>query len=248
MSDWVAGGGGILSGVANIGGMIGNLIGRKKRQRHLERREDSAITRQARDMERAGLSKTLAAGGGAQSGDVGNVDMGMPDLGESVQLASDLMKQKQDISSSKAQEKLVKAQEERQHQELKNMSMDLDQKRLDYQRTWAEEQRKNQVFQHDMTYARQHGEPYGNNSNSFMKDIADNLREFPNAWGAVKDVYNGILPNLGEAARTQVKEALNGVWDSTTPWKTPREKAEVVRQKTEAMQADPRQRNPFGGP
>lgn len=249
MADPFSAAGGILGGAAQVGGFLANLIGRKKRQKHLEKREDSAVQRQAADMEKAGLSKTLAAGGGAQSGQVVDADLGVPDLSQSMAAAADLMQQRQEISASKAQEKLTKVQEERQRAELRNKSLELDQQRLDYQRNWQQEQRENMIFAHNMKYAQAEGEPYGKGAGeNWVKELGENIREIPNTFGSAIDLYNQIAPNLGEAARAEVKDALQGAWDKMTLWQTPREKAEVVRQKGEAMQADPRQRNPFGGP
>ena len=67
--DIVTGGVGLAGDAVNIGTGLVNLIGAKKRRKEQFAREDSAVQRRARDMEKAGLSKTLAAGSAAQSSD-----------------------------------------------------------------------------------------------------------------------------------------------------------------------------------
>lgn len=52
-----------LGGISEVGGFLANLFGRKAQWK----REDNAVQRRAADLEAAGLSKTLAAGGSAAS-------------------------------------------------------------------------------------------------------------------------------------------------------------------------------------
>jgi len=67
--DPVSQGLGVVSDVTNIGSGLINLFTAKKRREEQWKREDNAVQRRALDMEKAGLSKTLAAGGAAQSSD-----------------------------------------------------------------------------------------------------------------------------------------------------------------------------------
>lgn len=67
----LAGIGGLLAGIGGIGSSIGSLFGLGYNHwlnKKMMRREDTAISRAAADMERAGLSKTLAAGNAASTG------------------------------------------------------------------------------------------------------------------------------------------------------------------------------------
>lgn len=92
-------------------------------------REDNAVQRRARDLEAAGLSKTLAAGGAAQAGQV--VKSSAPQLskGTAVQdalgMRSELMgqmKMKQDIARSQEEIKGIRLQNQK--QEIENKYID----------------------------------------------------------------------------------------------------------------------------
>lgn len=58
---------GVASDAGNIAGSMVDLFTRKKRREEQFAREDTAVQRRARDLEAAGLSKTLAAGTAAQA-------------------------------------------------------------------------------------------------------------------------------------------------------------------------------------
>jgi len=161
--------GGVLSGVAGIGNMLGNLIGRKKRQRALNAREDSSVQRRAADLEKAGLSQTLAAGGGAQSSDVAMQDAGggdiVADAFSTAEAATAIKKQKADISKTASEKKLTDLQAERQKLENENYDADRWNKMFDEaNRTGPldkKEARDKAIYEWNMERARQDKSPYG---------------------------------------------------------------------------------------
>nr|UXQ87927.1 MAG: DNA pilot protein [Microvirus sp.] len=57
----------IIGGGVALGGTAANILMSKKRRQEQYSREDNAVQRRAKDMEAAGLSKTLAAGSAAQA-------------------------------------------------------------------------------------------------------------------------------------------------------------------------------------
>lgn len=81
----------------------------KELQKEIFAREDSAVQRRAADLEAAGLSKTLAAGGGAQAGPVVGVQAPQKSNANMMQKAA-LMMQAVEAGKSFAQTKLLKAQ------------------------------------------------------------------------------------------------------------------------------------------
>ena len=88
-------------------------------------REDNAIQRRVDDLTKAGLSPVLAAGTGAQASAPIRAQVPGAGLGntavEAMQLKTALMRQKQDIATSAAQEKLNQTQAE--NAELQNLPM-----------------------------------------------------------------------------------------------------------------------------
>lgn len=116
-----AGTGYIISGGNPMGAAIGgalasqaqnymlqdrNLNYQKKLQGQIFAREDNAVRRRVQDLQAAGLSKVLGAGQSADAGAVINTHA--PQLDMSNALA--LLQMQQNISMSKTQEDLVKAQ------------------------------------------------------------------------------------------------------------------------------------------
>lgn len=108
----------------------------KKLQREIFEREDNAVLRRTLDMKRAGLNPILAAGNAASSGPV--VSTVAPqkemmkgfDLSKAM-LALAMMKQKQDISKTIAEEELIRLQHgktmaEKKFTETKNKQADFD--------------------------------------------------------------------------------------------------------------------------
>lgn len=112
-SNIIAPGLGMAQDAANItGGLIG-MIGAKKRRRHQEAREDNAVQRHAADMEAAGLSKTLAAGGQAQVSNPQGFES--PDIktgafDDALTAQAQRGAQKQATQTSKTQQALIDAQ------------------------------------------------------------------------------------------------------------------------------------------
>ncbi|WGL31444.1 DNA pilot protein [Dipodfec virus UOA04_Rod_1057] len=117
--------GGILGGV----GGIMNAIQRKKEfeyqkqlQQQIFEREDTAAQRKATDLAKAGLSKTLAAGGGAQAGAVVQTQaptMDIPAPDASGTMAG--MKLDSELSAMKEREKLVQQQVKTEKENQKTM-------------------------------------------------------------------------------------------------------------------------------
>lgn len=125
MADYLTGIGTALGGAASIGSGISNLIfGRRDRdyrkriQQNIFDREDSAVRRRAIDMEAAGLSKTLAAGGGASAGAAVNttppslqgIGEGIKDIASAPEKALAIKQQRESIETTKNQNKLLMAQ------------------------------------------------------------------------------------------------------------------------------------------
>lgn len=113
--------GAISAGVGLASGISNAILSHKqfKYQKELNSqimaREDNAVQRRAADLEAAGLSKTLAAGGAAQSG--GSVSTGTApsvDL-SAAQSGAEMMfnsiRQKQDIARSQAETALINAKQ-----------------------------------------------------------------------------------------------------------------------------------------
>lgn len=102
-------GAGIASAATNVGSGLFNLFGARRRRQIQFRREDNAVRRRATDLEAAGLSKTLAAGGAAQAstpifpGDK-NVDVG--DLTNAMMARENRKMIQQNINTSKSQERV----------------------------------------------------------------------------------------------------------------------------------------------
>nr|WAE43361.1 MAG: DNA pilot protein [Microviridae sp.] len=118
---------GILSGIGDIVGQGLNFFNQNSLQQQSWAREDNAVQRRAKDLEAAGLSKTLAAGSPAQT--MAPIRMDVPNIGTSIdrgqnaalsQLA--LMRQKVDISKTLADTKSVQLQNQYLDETLKDRS------------------------------------------------------------------------------------------------------------------------------
>lgn len=105
--------------VAGMGPQVANAIYgiknynyQKKLQKRIFEREDNAVQRRAADLEKAGLSKTLAAGSAAGAG--ATVPVEKPDFSGISQGINDAMAMAQtfqNISKSRSEQRLLKAQE-----------------------------------------------------------------------------------------------------------------------------------------
>lgn len=98
---------GAASGLANTYLQWKNLNYQKGLQGDIFDREDSSIQRRVADLKAAGLSPVLAAGQGASAGPIVQTRAPeVPDLSNNILNAVSLLKMQQDISQSKAQERL----------------------------------------------------------------------------------------------------------------------------------------------
>lgn len=113
--------GDIMNGIGaglNYANQQQNLAWQKKAQGITWQREDNAVQRRAADMEKAGLSKTLAAGGAAQasapiSTTAPQIDLSGihgPDPFTAAQAVMAVLKQRADITQTQAQTDLIKNQ------------------------------------------------------------------------------------------------------------------------------------------
>ena len=121
-----------LGFVGQIGGKVFDYFTQRKQfeydkqvQQKTWDREDNSIQRRVEDLTKAGLSPVLAAGTGAQASAPIRAQVPGAGIGntavEMMQLRSALMRQKQDIATSAAQEKLNQMQAE--NAELQNLPM-----------------------------------------------------------------------------------------------------------------------------
>lgn len=110
----------ISGAVSAGGGLLSNIFGglaKMRLQKKAWAREDNAVQRRAKDLEKAGLSKTLAAGQAAQSGPAIHAQSGIEQLagipsglGAAGQQYVNLQQQKQQIAQTRAQTRLIEAQ------------------------------------------------------------------------------------------------------------------------------------------
>lgn len=108
------GGAQFLQGVGNYFLQKENLDWQKSAQQTTWQREDTAVQRRAKDLEAAGLSKTLAAGGSAQtSGPISTTAPQFEGVGGGIDkaaMALNLMRQKAEIAKTYADTEAIKLQ------------------------------------------------------------------------------------------------------------------------------------------
>ena len=108
------GGASLLQGVGNYFSQKDTLDWQKEAQRTTWAREDTAVQRRAKDLEAAGLSKTLAAGSSAQTS--GPINVSTPQFEgvskgiDSAAAALNLMRQKADIARTYAETGAIELQ------------------------------------------------------------------------------------------------------------------------------------------
>lgn len=99
---------------ANLNLAKQNLAWQKKVQRTAWRREDNAVFRRSKDLERSGFSRTLATGAAASAGPVVKTDTPQRDksfeLDAALQSTMNLMTQKNDMHMTDIQKELVAEQ------------------------------------------------------------------------------------------------------------------------------------------
>ena len=108
----------LLTGYLNYKNQKDTLHWQKDLQREIFAREDTSIARRVADLKSSGLSPVLAAGQGAGTGGTVSVTPPQLNLGESATTAMNLLKQEAEISSTRAQEKYTKLQQQRGEQLL----------------------------------------------------------------------------------------------------------------------------------
>jgi len=111
---------GITGAVEVGGGLLGSIFGARaqnKLQKKQWAREDNAVQRRARDLEKAGLSKTLAAGGAAQAGPAIHASSGIDQLtgipsklGQAGRNYVGMQQNMQQTAQTKAQTRIVEAE------------------------------------------------------------------------------------------------------------------------------------------
>lgn len=206
--------GGILSGAASLGNMIGGLIGRKKRQTELNEREDTSVQRRAADLQAAGLSQTLAAGGGAASSDVAAQDPGGGDIianaMQTVEAETAVKKQKADISKTKSEQKLTDLQAQRVKLENDNYEADRWNRMFDEaNRTGPldqKEYREQRIYEWNMERARQDKSPYGVGKETKLMTAVNDVMEMLKESGGGPAI-EAAADKLNEALKFPTKTA-----------------------------------------
>lgn len=128
-----------VSAVGSFAGGIGNAINnhknleyQKQLQERIFQREDNAVQRRAADMQKAGLSKTLAAGGGAQAGAVVKTEApqihGLDSLGDGISGAVNSYYQ---IKQAQEQNKLLSKQVEQTDEHIENLRQQNENMKID---------------------------------------------------------------------------------------------------------------------
>lgn len=114
--------GSVFSSISNAQAQQKNLDYAKDLQRQVFEREDNAVQRRAADMQKAGLSQTLAAGGGAQAGAVVKTEApqihGLENIGDGVSGAVNSYYQ---IKQAQEQNKLLSKQIDQADEQIKNL-------------------------------------------------------------------------------------------------------------------------------
>ncbi|MBA7557978.1 hypothetical protein ES705_50764 [subsurface metagenome] len=184
--------GSVIGGAGGIAGAIANLLSQKKtREQQLalqERaweREDTAVQRRAADLEMAGLSKTLAAGGGAYS--MVPIQVKAPQIAEGAAGAAvqsalgvqsgvlNLMQQKKQIAVSDAQQRLISEQVGLARESF-HILHESGQSKIDVQRAKADQ------AEHDLKQWKLLGRPKG------TLDKASGVAL--TAWNAIQGILN----------------------------------------------------------
>lgn len=126
----------IYTGITNKKAQDKNLAYQKDLQKQIFGREDNAVQRQALDMEAAGLSKTLAAGSGANAGSVittsapqlSGISEGVGKISQSPAIALDLKQKREQIENTKQNNALIQAQKAKVNEETEFMKQNNPQK------------------------------------------------------------------------------------------------------------------------
>lgn len=181
--DWL----GWLGGLVGAGSSLFNSYQQQQSaayeadlQQQIFKREDNAVQRRAADLEAAGLSKTLAAGGGANAGSAIKVTTPQSDAGDVLQNAlnvsnirTQILRQKKEIAQTEAQTKLIEeqkaAQEIANEYAIQNNPQRIEQAKLDIARRMIE----NRIGDKNVSIAQ---------INLWAKDLAYQMDKYNYDW------------------------------------------------------------------
>lgn len=238
MADWVTAG---ASAVSGVGGFLSDIFFNRRKQKlqnQIFKREDSAVQRRARDMEAAGLSKTLAAGDGAGAGAVVNTQAPeVPDVGQSIAMAREMQKMKADISATEANKDYTKQQQRNAEKTWDAIEQDVEAKKTE-----------NQIRDYNLDYAEKHSLPYGANPSGFqtliplLETLINKYKESPLSE-KVEEIVDEAktrreqeAPNTTSSNRPPAYAAEGGLLNALLGI-TPEEAAANQRKKSERLQA-----------
>lgn len=137
MSDLFGGIVDLFGGLGNLGMQNANLQYQKDLQKQIFAREDNAIQRRSDDMEKAGFSKTLAAGSPAGAGAIVNTSAPQMDFNKATQKLSrapeqilNLKAQRENIAQTKANTAYTDMQKDKAKKEIEILRDDHNMKKV----------------------------------------------------------------------------------------------------------------------
>lgn len=233
---------GAASDAVNIGTGLVNLFTAKKRREEQWKREDNAVQRRAADLEKAGFSRTLAAGGAAQSSDpirpsAYNTNVGSFEDALTAKAQRGLQKQQTDTGS--AQAALIRGQTGLLQAQKENVEADTAVKLANAPKLTAD---KNYTEGPQTDLARAQEKNYAENTKHIAEQMQNTIEtrtgiKFDNQMKELmynttaadvaffglfgqpytKDIFRGSLENMAAAGITGFLNALKGVADDALP-------------------------------